>query len=261
MTVVKGDVFMVIGTYASAGSDDDRFELIKQIGRSRRVGCRWHQLAGERRVAPPQSQRREEVMTHLQRATPILAALVLFLAACGGGGGGGATSSGSAGGAATSEPTEAPTNDAPPTDAPVTTPAATTAGGGGGAAAGVCDLVTADELAKIFNVSAVTTTVFAGPPDTCSVDSDAGDALVAWSYSVTNAGTAQATYDAFVSDPSSVEVSGIGDSAALVENTGLLVLKGAALSVIGVTGGGDDLSDDERNELAKQIGAIAAGRM
>ncbi len=207
-------------------------------------------------------------MTDLRRMAPILGTLVLVLAACGGGG---TSSVAPAGGAATSEPTQAsatqapandaPATEAPPTDAPATTPAATTAGGGGGAAAGVCDLVTADELAEIFNVAAVTTTVFAGPPDTCSVDSDAGDALAAWSYSVTNVGTAQATYDAFVGDPSSVEVSGIGDKAALVENTGLLVLKGAALSVIGVTGGGDDLSDDERNELAKQIGAIAAGRM
>lgn len=207
-------------------------------------------------------------MTDLRRPTSLLAALVVVLAACGGGG---TSSVGPAGGAATSEPTqastteapatEAPATEAPTTDAPATTPATTTTGGGGGAAAGVCDLVTADELAEIFNVTAVTTTVFAGPPDTCSVDSDAGDSLAAWSYSVTNVGTAQATYDAFVSDPSSVEVSGIGDKAALVENTGLLVLKGAALSVIGVTGGGDDLSDDERNELAKQIGAIAAGRM
>ncbi len=207
-------------------------------------------------------------MTDLRRMAPILGTLVLVLAACGGGG---ASSAGPAGGAATSEPTrasttdapatDAPATEAPPTDAPATTPAATTTGGGGGTAAGVCDLVTADELAEIFNVTAVTTTVFAGPPDTCSVDSDAGDSLVAWSYSVTSAGTAQATYDAFVSDPSSVEVSGIGDDAAFVENTGLLVLKGAALSVIGVTAGDEDLSDDELDELAKQIGAIAAGRM
>jgi hypothetical protein len=202
-------------------------------------------------------------MTDLRRTTPIIAALVLFLAACGGGG---TTSTEPAGGAATSEPTQAstttaPATEAPPTDEPASTPAETTTGGGGGTAAGVCDLVTADELAEIFNVPAVTTTVFAGPPDTCSVDSDAGDPLVAWSYSVTSPATAQATYDAFVSDPSSVEVSGIGDKAAFVQNTGLLVLKGAALSVIGVTAGGDDLSDDERNGLAKQIGAIAAGRM
>jgi hypothetical protein len=201
-------------------------------------------------------------MTDHRRFSPILATLVLFLAACGGSG---ASSTGPAGGAATPEPTqgsttEAPATEAPPTEQLATTPAETAAGGGAGTAAGVCDLVTADELAAIFGVAFVTTTVFEGPPDTCSVDSDAGDPLVAWSYSVTSATAAQTTYNAFVSDPSSVEVPGIGDKAAFVQNTGLLVLKGAALCVVGVTGG-EDLSEDDRNELARKIGAIAAGRM
>lgn len=202
-------------------------------------------------------------MTDIRRPISVFAAIVLVLAACGGGGGGaGNASTEPADGAATSGPTQVAATEAPigaaPTDA---APATEPPSGGGGTAAGVCDLVTADELAEIFNVSSVTTTVFAGPPDTCAVDSDAGDPLVAWSYSVTSATAAKATYDAFVSDPSSVEVSGIGDKAAFVQNTGLLVLKGAALSVIGLSSGVEDLSEDERNELAKQIGAIAAGRM
>ena len=67
------------------------------------------------------------------------------------------------GGAATSSPTQAATSEA------TTEPAS-----GGGTAAGVCELVTADELAEIFGVPSVTTTVFVGPPDTCSVDSDTG---------------------------------------------------------------------------------------
>ena len=57
--------------------------------------------------------------------------------------------------------------------APVATEAP--AGGGGGAAAGVCELVTAEELAGIFGVASVKTTVIAGPPDNCIVQSDAGD--------------------------------------------------------------------------------------
>jgi hypothetical protein len=189
-------------------------------------------------------------MTAPRRTFTLVAIVALVLTACGGGGGGGDATAAPDGGAATSGPTDAA---APATDAPAAaTPAATepATGGGGGSAAGVCDLVTAEELAAIFGVASVTTTVFAGPPDTCSVNSDTGDPLVAWSYSAAQSG---AVYDAFVSDPSSVEVSGIGDKAAFVQNTGLLVLKGDALSVISVQSG------DE--EIAKKIGAAAAGRM
>jgi hypothetical protein len=192
-------------------------------------------------------------MTDFRRTTPLFATIVLILAACGGGGGGdggGATSPAApADGGAT---TDAPASEAPPTDAPAE-PA-----GGGGTAAGVCELVTADELAKVFNVPSVTTTVFQGPPDTCSVDSDAGAALVAWSFSTASA---KVVYESLALESQSIAVPGIGDKAAFVDNTGLLVLKGDALVVIGVMSGVEDLTEEERNELAKQIGAIAAGRM
>lgn len=129
--------------------------------------------------------------------------------------------------------------------------------GGGGTAVGVCDLVTSEELAEIFNVASVTTTVLAGPPDNCIVESDAGDPLTAWSLT-----TAQASnlFDSFTADPSSIEVAGIGDKAAIVQNTGLLVLKGDSLIVISISGGAN-LSEEEAIEASKQIGAIAAGRM
>lgn len=187
-------------------------------------------------------------MTDLRRPIILLATVAFVLAACGGGGGG---STAAAPTLDTSNSGPAATTAAAPTvDAPTERPATTEQPGAGGTAGGVCDLVTPDELAEIFGVASVATTVFPGPPDTCSAESDAGDPLVAWSYS--NA-QAQAVYDAFVSDPSSVEVGGIGDKAAFVQNTGLLVLKGDALVVIGVASG------DE--ELAKRIGAAAAGRM
>ena len=128
---------------------------------------------------------------------------------------------------------------------------------GGGAAAGVCELVTADELAQIFNVPSVKTTVISGPPDNCIVESDAGDPLAAWSLTTAQA---SAVFDAFTSDPATIEVSGIGDKAAFVQNTGLLVLKGDNLVVISVSGGAD-LSEEEAMEASKQIGVFAAGRM
>jgi hypothetical protein len=145
------------------------------------------------------------------------------------------------------------------TTSTVATTSATTANaGGGGTAAGVCELVTADELAQIFNVGSVSMSVLQGPPDSCIVESDAGDPLSAWSLTIDQA---QVVFDAFTSDPSSVEVvPGIGDSAAIVENTGLLVLKGGRLIVISISGGAD-LSDDEAVEASKRIGEIAAGRL
>jgi hypothetical protein len=192
-------------------------------------------------------------MTDLQRMTPIVATIVLILAACGGGGGG-TTTAAPTDAAATSGPTQAPATDAPATDAPAVTPAPA---GGGGGAAGVCELVTPEELAGTFGVPSVKATVFPGPPDNCIVESDAGAPLAAWSLTTAQGG---ALFDAFTSDPSSIEVSGIGDKAALVDNTGLLVLKGGALLVISISSGAD-MSEDEVIEASKQIGAIAAGRM
>lgn len=195
-------------------------------------------------------------MTDLRRPIVLLATLAILLVACGSGGTGGSTAAAptqdtaNSGSAAATAAAPATTATTPATDAPTEAPGPTEQPGTGGTAGGVCDLVTPDELAEIFGVASVATTVFAGPPDTCSADSDTGDPLVAWSYS--NA-QAQAVYDAFVSDPSSVEVGGIGDKAAFVQNTGLLVLKDGALVVIGVASG------DE--EIAKRIGAAAAGRM
>jgi hypothetical protein len=190
-----------------------------------------------------------------------LGSLLLVVAACGGGGSAGPTAAPASaapaveasapadGGTGTGgEPSAEPSVAAPASEAP---PA-----GGGGTAAGVCELVTADELAGIFGV-AVTMTVLPGPPDNCIVDSEAGDALTAWSLT-----TAQASvvYDAFTTDPSTVEVTGIGDKAAIVQNTGLLVLKGSNLLVIMISGG-SGMSEEEGIEASKQIGVLAAGRL
>jgi hypothetical protein len=174
--------------------------------------------------------------------------------ACGGGGG--------------SATTQAPASDPTTTQAPASTSAeesgenvastvATTASAGGQTAAGVCDLVTAEELAEVFEVPSVTTSVLAGPPDNCIVESDAGDPLTAFSISFDQA---KVVFDALTADPASIEVPGIGDQAFFVQNTGLLVLKGDVLVVISISGGAN-LSEEEGIEAAKKIGAFAAGRM
>ncbi len=201
-----------------------------------------------------------------RRSVPILAMLILALAACGGSGTSGSTaassaaaapaasavapdaSAGAVGGAPSVEPSAAP---------PDTVPASQPATEGGGSGGDVCSLVTVDELADIFDVASVTTTVFAGPPDNCIVDSDAGDGLAAWSLTTVQA---DAIFFAMTSDPSTIDVPGIGDRAAIVQNTGLMVQKGSNLLVISVAAGAN-LSEEEGVEAAKQIGTIAAGRL
>ncbi|HZM72933.1 MAG TPA: hypothetical protein VFC71_06115 [Candidatus Polarisedimenticolia bacterium] len=185
------------------------------------------------------------------RVPVLLVIASLALAACGGGGGGGASPSAGASAAAS----EAAPSSAPSEGAPSTEPSAEPSTGGG-TAVGVCELVTADELAGIFGTT-VTTTVLAGPPDNCIVSSTAGDPLAAWSLSTAQA---QAVYDALTSDPATVVVPGIGDKAAIVQNTGLLVLKGSNLLVITISGGAD-MSEEEGIEASKQIGTFAAGRL
>ena len=182
-----------------------------------------------------------------------IGALVL-VAGCGGASSGTPATSGPASVATTDAGTEGSAS----AETSVAVPASEApAGGGGGTAGGVCELVTGDELAEIFGVASVTTTVIAGPPDNCIVESDAGDPLTAWSLTTAQA---KAVFDAFTTDPSTIEVTGIGDEAAIVQNTGLLVLKGEALLVISISGGAD-LSEEEAIEVSKQIGTIAASRM
>jgi hypothetical protein len=180
--------------------------------------------------------------------------LASFLILSCGGSGGGAGSVGAESTTAANSDTSA--GGAETTEANATT-TATEAPSDGGTAAGVCELVTGDELAGIFGVASVTTTVIPGPPDNCIVESDTGDPLAAWSLT-----TAQAlsVFDAFTTDPATVAVPGIGDKAAIVANTGLLVLKGDNLLVITITGGAG-LSEDEATEASKQIAAFAAGRL
>jgi hypothetical protein len=117
--------------------------------------------------------------------------------------------------------------------------------------------VTADELAGIFGVAGVKTTVIPGPPDNCIVESDTGDPLSAWSLSTAQA---QIVFDALTADPSSDAVTGIGDKAAFVQNTGLLVLKGGKLVVVSISGG-SNMSEEEVIEASKQVGTFAASRL
>lgn len=178
---------------------------------------------------------------------------LFVVGACGGGGGG--TSTEPSQPAASVGESVAPSEGAAST-APSTEPSAAPSSGGG-TTAGVCELVTAAELSGIFGVASVTTTVIAGPPDTCIVASDTGDPLTSWSLSRAQA---QVVFDSLALPGQSVAVPGIGDKAAIVENTGLLVLKGDGLLVIAISGGAD-VSEEEAVEASKQIGEIAAGRM
>lgn len=183
-----------------------------------------------------------------RRRAIMMLATTLIVTACGGGGASGAASSA----ASTAQPTSGAeaTPAAPASVAAEATPA-------GGTATGVCDLVTKDELATAFGVPSVTTTVLAGPPDSCIVKSDTDRSLATWSYTPANGSQ---MYETVVLPGQSVEVPGIGDRAAYVDNLGFLVVKGPALLSIAISSG-SDLDDDQMKEVSKQLASFAAGRM
>ena len=171
--------------------------------------------------------------------------------------GGGASSPGAAG----SQAAPATNGAGGASQAPAATSAASVAGvpsqapAGGGTGGGVCALVTTDELAKIFG-TAVTTTVIAGPPDTCKIDA-AGTPIAAFVLSTTGAGP---VYDGYANDPGATQISGIGDKAAYAPSMQLLVvLKGDKL--LSMSAYDKSKTDEERLELMKKIAAVAVGRM
>jgi hypothetical protein len=189
----------------------------------------------------------------------VTATAALVLAACGGSGGG-ATPAGQ------SDPTDAPAStevaNAPQSEAPAasadTAPAPEPPSGGG--AGDVCALVTDDELGGILG-QPVQTTVFAGPPDTCDVQSADNAPLAAFVLTNMGGAAANAVYEAFAADPGSSDIGGIGEKAAYNPNqASLIVLKNGSVLTVAVF---DDGTSDEaaRLELMKQIGSIAAGRM
>jgi hypothetical protein len=164
------------------------------------------------------------------------------------------TAAGSQAPAVSSAPTNAP-GGADATPEPSAADATEPPAGGGGSAAGVCALVTTDELAGIFGVP-VTSEVIAGPPDTCDIQSN--DAPLAAIVLTTTAPSY--VFDAYASDPSATAVSGIGDKAAYSSEQQLLViLKGDTMLSIAVTDAAR--TPEERLELMKKVGALAAGRV
>jgi hypothetical protein len=173
--------------------------------------------------------------------------LVTLAAACGGG-----TASAGASQAASGDAPSPAASQAASGDASSAAPSAA-ASSGGGNAAGVCELVATDQLTEILQVASVTTEVVPGPPDTCIVKGPEGNAIVSWSHT-TQGG--RAVYDALALPGQSEDVPGIGDAAAFVENTGLLVVKGDGLVTIQISGesGFDEFDGPEvAREIASEM--------
>lgn len=190
------------------------------------------------------------------RLTVVASVVVVAVTACGGGAGvastpGGAGASPTAGQASAEPPSTASAS------ASVATPAASEPPtSGGGAGGGVCDLVTPAELESIFAVTGVTTTVVAGPPDTCDIQQDS--APLAAIVLTTTGG--RMIYDILAAGADAERVDGLGDDAFYSSSTLLLVIaRGDAMASIAVFD--DGRSEADRLDLMQQIGAIAAGRM
>src|SRR6266540_2598525 len=137
-----------------------------------------------------------------------LAAIAVFAVVSGCGGGGTTSPTSTAAAEAPAAESSGPSDPGTEASVPEVATDAPAGGGGGGSAAGVCELVTAAELAGIFGVASVQTSVIPGPPDTCIVKSDTGDGLGAWSLTTAQS---DAIFGALTTDPSTIEVSGLGD--------------------------------------------------
>ena len=188
------------------------------------------------------------------RTRPTRAALwlgvALVVGACSSSGGGATAASGGNG-----TPAPAATQGVQPTDAAQATPA--TGGGGGGSAAGLCDFVTAAEMASALGTGALTTKTDDGPPPGCAYE--LGDKPVA--AMVLTASGGEGAYDAMAGDAASVAVPGIGDKAILNEPAHeLLILKGGKLLVVVLTPENASLPAATA-DMYKQIATIAAGRL
>lgn len=163
----------------------------------------------------------------------------------------------SGGGGATASPGGGATTTALPgaTDTPAAgTPIPTTAGGGG--ASDACGLITAEELASVMSATNVTTEPIAGETSYCTYRA-AGALVAATSYSKSSA---DLVYPSFAAEAGATLVSGIGDKAVFSPSTAtLFIVKGQ--QIVGITAGAGTMPIEQRLELSKQLGAIAAGRL
>jgi len=185
----------------------------------------------------------------------VVGTIILGVGILGCSGAGGPASAGAqTPGATGAEPTQGgsvPTSAPVGSDAPTVEPTQ-----GGGPSLGVCELVTADELATIVG-KPVVLAVLAGPPDTCDVQSN--DAPIAAFVFMRGPEFAFA-FDAWASDPSAEDVPGIGDGTVYVADSQLVIVKrGDALFSVSVYD--VDVAISGRLEMMKEIARIAAARM
>jgi hypothetical protein len=132
----------------------------------------------------------------------------------------------------------------------------------GGTGVGVCDLVTAAELATMFGVPAVTTEVLVGPPDTCDIEIDGAPAAAVVLMKTDRAMglDAAVAFAAYATASDSEPVAGIGDQAVYSESTALLIfIKGD--SVVSIAAFNDQWSADERRDFQEQMASTAASRL
>jgi hypothetical protein len=183
-----------------------------------------------------------------------LTGLILLLVACGGASSPPPSTDGPGTGSAAPVDSAQPPASSYPAESTAARPS--TEGGGGGGTTDVCALVTVDELEQIFAVSAVTTRVLAGPPDTCDVQTD-GAPLAAFVLVTSNGA---AIFNAWAADPDAVDVPGLGDRAIYSPGSLLLVvLKGDQAMSMAVLD--ESRSEEERLELMKEAMSIAVDRL
>jgi len=179
------------------------------------------------------------------RLSLLLAGVFVIAVACGGNsepGPSATTGSASSPPASTAAPKE--------TSAATTAPAKT----GGASSPEACALITTDEVGRIMGAAGVRTELLAGDPSYCTYRDGAGSIVAATTYMRSGAATA---FQALSSG--SQPVSGLGERAQWEPNSATLqILKGG--TVLAITAGDGRMAAPQRQDLAKQLGAVGSAK-
>jgi hypothetical protein len=192
-----------------------------------------------------------------------LGVLLLLVAACGGSGsgadGGGGSASEPAGGAVTTPEPAASDAGGGGTGSEETAPPVDPPAGGGGTAGDACQLVTADELERVFGGSGYTLQVIEGVSQTCDIQRDSAP-FMAISL-IDDPQSAGPIYEAWATDAGATTIGGLGDRAVYAPTNAILVIQHGERVVSLALFDDGTTTEDERIQKLTEIGGAVAGRL
>jgi hypothetical protein len=183
-----------------------------------------------------------------------IATLAVAVGACGGSAPAAPTDAGESAGVA-SEPAETNTTASEPAggDGTASPDDGGVIGSGGGSA---CDLLTADEAGTVLGIAGLDTVDTPGEVSSC-IYANADGAVVGTTYTPRGG---DGLFSVYLSGGGMQSISGVGDGALFDPSSAtLIVRKGDSLFAISAGTGRE--TEEQRLDWAKQLAAIAVGRM